>query len=106
MPFTFVPYCTGGVVLSSNVSATHTSLTFSWILVGGVTVTSYYVIYYSNTNRQCFIGGGNDLAGINATQKTLFDLEEDTQYSISLMVILSTGKLEVEDITATTRAAG
>ena len=98
-------YSTGGLVLSSNVMALPTSLTISWSLVGGVTATGDYTISYSNTNTQCF-NDSNDITGITATETTLIALQEGTQYSITVTVMLSNGGTGSDTTTVTTMATG
>ena len=71
----------------------------------GVTATSDYIISYSNTNTQCF-NDSNDITGITATKTTLTGLQEDTQYSITVTVLLSDGKAGADTITSTTIVAG
>ena len=94
------------MVLSSNVMASPTSLTISWSLVGGVTATSDYTISYSNTNNtQCFTDS-DDITGITATETTLTSLQEGTQYSITVTVMLNNGKTGSDTTTATTMATG
>ena len=91
--------------MSNNVVASPTSLTFSWILVGDLTAISAYNISYSNTNTRCFTDS-NDVTGITATQTTLNDLQEGTQYSITVTVILSEVGFGADTITAITTATG
>ena len=97
---------TAGVVVSSDFMASSTSLTILWTLVGGVTATSHYTISYSNTNTQCFNYSNDDIAGIAATEATLAGLQEGTQYSITVTVLLSNGKTGSDTTTATTMATG
>ena len=96
---------TGRVVLSSDVVASQTSLNISWSLVGGVTATSDYVISYFNINTQCF-NDSNDITGITAAKTILTGLQEGTQYSITVTVLLSDGKAGADTTTSTTIAAG
>ena len=93
------------MVLSSNVMASPTSLTISWSLVGDVTATGDYTISYSNTNTQCFTDS-DDITGITATETTLTGLQEGTQYSITVTVMLSDGKTGSDTTTGTTMATG
>ena len=93
------------MVLSSDVMASPTSLTISWTLVGGVTANGDYTISYSNTNTQCF-NDSNDITGITVTETTLTGLQEGTQYSITVTVMLSDGKTGADTTTATTISAG
>ena len=91
--------------MSSDVMASPTSLTISWSLVGGVTATSDYIISYFNTNTQCF-NDSNDITGITASKTTLTGLQEGTQYSITVTVLLSDGMTGADTTTATTIATG
>ena len=91
--------------MSSNVVASPTSLNISWIPVGGLTAISAYNISYFNTNTQCFTDS-NDIIGITVNQQTLTDLQEGTQYSITVTVMLSDGRNGADSITATTMDTG
>ena len=95
----------GGVVLSSDVMVSPTSLTISWTLVGGVTATGDYNISYFNTNTQCF-NDSKDITGITATETILTGLQNGTQYSITVTVLLSGGMTGADSTTATTIATG
>ena len=80
-----------------------TSLVVLWDISDGV---SSYSISYCNTNIQCF-SDSNIITGINdnETMYTLTDLQEATEYSITLTAILSDGEIE-SSFMATTIAAG
>ena len=88
-------------------STSTTSLTISWTLDDSVTATSY-TISYSNTNTQCFTVSYDDISGITAseTMYTLTELQEATEYSITMTAILSDGETGEDSLTATTMAAG
>ena len=66
-----------------------------------------YSISYSNTNTDCFTDS-DDMTGIAAseTMYELTDLEEGTEYSISVTALLSDGSTAEDSLTATTTAAG
>ena len=66
-----------------------------------------YTISYSNTNTDCFTDS-DDITGIAAseTMYNLTDLEEDTEYSITVTALLSDGGTAEDNITATTMATG
>ena len=85
------------------VSTFTTSLTISWTLADDVTVTQY-TISYSNTN--CLNDTiYDDITGISdsETMYILDDLEEGTEYSITVTAILSDdGVSAPETVTATT----
>ena len=67
---------------------------------------SSYTISYYNTNVQCF-SDSNIITGISSREAmyTLTDLQEATEYSITLTAILSDGETE-SSFMATTIAAG
>ena len=66
-----------------------------------------YTISYSNTNTDCFTDF-DDITGIAATETmyTLTDLQEGTEYSITVTATLSGGESAEDSLTATTMAAG
>ena len=68
------------------------------------TVTSYS-ISYSNTNTDCF-NDSNIITGIAASEYTLTDLQEGTEYSITLTTLLSDGETIESYATGTTMVAG
>ena len=84
-------------------STSTTSLTISWTLDDSVTATSY-TISYSNTNTQCFTTSNVITPG--EKMYTLTELQEATEYSITVTAILSDGETEEDSLTATTMAAG
>ena len=96
---------TGTLAVSLNATST-TSLAISWTLATDVTATSF-TISYSNTDTQCF-PDSNDIAGIAAseTMYTVTDLQEGTEYSITVTAMLSDGGSGGDSLTATTMAAG
>ena len=91
--------------LSVNVdSSSPTSLTISWTL-NDLTATTY-IISYSNTNTQCFTDSNEVITGITETIYTLTDLQEATEYSITVTAILNDGNTEIGSHTSTTMDAG
>ena len=64
------------------------SLTISWALANDVTVTEYNISY---SNIDCPNDIYDDITGISTseTMYTLIDLEEGTEYSITVTAILS-----------------
>ena len=81
-----------------------TSLLVMWKYLSSKTVANY-IISYSNTNTQCFTDS-DDITGITATETTLTGLQEGTQYSITVTVMLSDGGTGSDTTTATTMATG
>ena len=91
--------------LSVNVdSSSPTSLAISWTL-NDLTATSY-TISYSNINTQCFTDSNEVITGITESMYTLTDLQEATEYSITVTAILSDGNTEIGSLTSTTMDAG
>ena len=81
-----------------------TSITISWILYD-VTATEY-IISYSNTDIDCFNIFYDDIT-VNIMSVELTDLEEGTEYSITVTAILSDdGGTASDTITATTLPIG
>ena len=82
-----------------------TSLTISWTLADDVTATEY-IISYSNTDIDCFNISYDD-ATVSIMSVELTDLEEGTEYSITVTAILSEdGGTASDTITATTMSVG
>ena len=94
-------------MLSLSVSSTSgNTVPLSLILANGVTATQY-IISYSNTD--CPNDIYDDITGIsnNETMYTLIDLEEGTEYSITVTAILSDdGGTASDTVTATTMSVG
>ena len=89
------------------VSTSTTSLTISWTLADDVVATEY-TISYSNTDCPNDIIY-DDITGISdsETMYTLDDLEEGTEYSITVTAILSDdGGSAPTTVTATTMSVG
>ena len=107
-------YCESSfTVLSTDVlsvalvsTSTTTSLTVSWTLAEGVAAISF-TISYSNTNTQCF-SVSNDITGIagSETMYIVTDLQEGTEYSITVTAMLSDGGSGGDSLTASTMATG
>ena len=97
---------TSGVISVAVDSTNSTSLTISWTLAGSTVVTGYS-ISYSNTDIQCFTDS-HTISGIAAgeTSHTLTDLEEATEYTITVTALLTGGGTDEDSATATTLAAG
>jgi len=66
-----------------------------------------YSISYSNTDTQCFTDS-DTVSGVAAgeTSHTLTDLEEGTEYTITVTALLTGGGRDEDSATATTLAAG
>ena len=71
-----------------------------------MTATSFTISYF-NTNTQCFTDSSDitDIAG-SETMYTVTDLQEGTEYSITVTAMLSAGGSGEDSLTATTMAAG
>ena len=90
-----------------NIESTEaTSLIISWLLVGSAVQTGYS-ISYSNTDTQCFTDS-DTVSGIAAgeTSHTLTDLEEGTEYTITVTALLTGGEILEYSVTGTTRVVG
>ena len=88
-------------------SSTTTSLTISSALEEGVTATSYS-ISYSATDTDCIPGSNTmipDIAG-SETMYRLDDLEEGTEYSITVTATITGGGSQEDMAVGTTVAAG
>ena len=90
-----------------HASSTTRSVTISLDIVADVTATSYSISYSNTNNTQCFTSS-NTISGITAseTMYTLTELQEATEYSITVTAILSDGQTAEDNLTATTMAAG
>ena len=88
----------------SVISSTTTSLTISWALEEGVIATSYSISYSAT---DCFTGSNTTppIAG-SETMYRLDDLEEGTEYSITVTATLTGGGSEQDMVEGTTVAAG
>ena len=88
----------------SVISSTTTSLTISLSLVEGVIATSYS-ISYSATDTDCFTDTGSNTIAGSETVYRLDDLEEGTEYSITVTATLTGGGSEQDMAVGTTVAA-
>ena len=88
-------------------STSLTSLTVAWALPEELTVTSYTISYSNTNNTQCFTDS-NDITGIAASETTytLTELQENTEYSITLTALLSDGETKRDTLVAATMASG
>ena len=79
------------LLLTVSVSSSNaTSVTVAWTLTNGMNATSYN-ISYSNTNSTDCFNISNTVPGISGTSHTLTDLEEGTEYSITVSATLNEG---------------
>ena len=96
-----------GTLLSLSISSTSdNTVTLSLILADDVTATEY-IISYSNTD--CPNDIYDDITGISDSETiyTLTDLEEGTEYSITVTAILSDdGGTASDTVTATAISVG
>ena len=98
-----------GTLLSLSISSTSdntVTLSLSLILAEDVTVTEYTISY---SNIDCPNNIYDDITGISdsETMYTLTDLEEGTEYSITVTAILSDDEGTASDtVTATTMSVG
>ena len=94
-----------GTLLITVDALSNTSITISWTLAEDVTVTEY-IISYSNTD--CPNDIYDDITGISGseTMYTLDDLEEGTEYSITVTVSLNSGITQGYDVAASTMSVG
>ena len=103
----FIFYLSSGAFSSLSVSSTsHNTVTLSWTLAADVTVTEYTISY---SNIDCPNDIYDDITGISdsETMYTLTDLEEGTEYSITVTAILSDdGGSASDTVTATTMSVG
>ena len=91
------------LTVSVDLSSTN-SLTISWTQAVDVTATEYIISY---TNTDCPDDIYEDITGIVGTMYTLSDLEEGTEYSITVTAILSVvGETASHTVIATTMSIG
>ena len=95
----------GGVAVAVG-SIESTSLIITWSLADGILVTGYS-ISYSNIYTQCFIDS-DTVSGIAAgeTSRELTDLEEGTEYTITVTAILTDGRTNEDTVIDATLAEG
>ena len=89
----------------TTLSLSATSVTISWTLADGLTATNDYTISYSNTDTECFATSYDDIT-TSHTVYTLTGLEEGTDYSITVTVVLSDGVTGEDSLTAITMTTG
>ena len=86
-----------------NATATSTTIDLSWTQSGS-SVDSY-TVSYTYTIRRCGYPS-EEISDGNARSFTLTDLEEDSDYTITLTAISAAGQATSNQITATTSEAG
>ena len=94
--------------LSVTVNSTSpTTVNILWIMDYQVTATSYNISYFNTRNTQCFTHS-DDITGVAAseTMYTLTDLQEGTDYAITVTALLREGNIVKDSLTATTMDAG
>ena len=90
-----------------DATTTSTTIDLSWTQSGS-SVDSYRVSY-TYTIRMCGscpISGSEEISDGNARSFTLTDLEEGSNYTITLTAISAAGQATSNQITATTSEAG
>ena len=92
-----------GIVRAELGNIESTSVVIMWVLLSPTEIISTYTISYHNINNTLCFNDSDIVTGITAMQYTLRNLEEATEYSIT--VSLSDGE-EEEFIRAITIAAG
>ena len=98
-------YSTGHFSVS-HVSSSTTSMTLALTTKPGFMANSYSISFSTN-NTDCFVSpDGIDAIHASETMYTLTDLQEGTEYSITVTALLSGGETEEDSLTATTMASG
>ena len=90
-----------------DATATSTTIALSWTQSGS-SVDSY-TVSYTYTIRRCGSGpvsGSEEISDGNARSFILTDLEEDSDYTITLTAISAAGQLTSNQISTTTDKAG
>ena len=90
-----------------EVTTTSTTITLSWTQSATV---DRYTVSYTYTIRRCGSGpvsGSEEISNGNARRFTLTDLEEDSDYTITLTAISAAGQLQItsNQISTTTDTA-
>ena len=84
-----------------------TTIALSWTQTGSS--VDGYTVSYNYTIRTCGSGpvsGSEEISDGNARSFTLTDLEEDSDYTITLTAISAAGQLTSNQISTTTATAG
>ena len=90
-----------------DATATSTTIALSWTQSGSS--VDNYTLSYNYTIRRCGSGpvsGSVEISDGNARRFTLTELEEDSDYTITLIAISTSGQRTSNQITTTTDTAG
>ena len=93
-------------VLMDTTTSGPTTIAISWTQSVNV---DRYTVSYTYTIRRCGSGpvsGSEEISDGNARSFTLTDLEEDSNYTITLTAISAAGQLTSNQIITTTTTAG
>ena len=102
-PFFYVELLHATVIRTMTSS---TSLVVMWELLSPTETPPTYTISYSNTNNtDCFTDSGV-ITDITAMQYTLSNLQEATEYNVTVSTTLTNGREERDSLTTTALAAG
>ena len=80
---------TEGLTVSATTLST-TSISVSWELQNTLTATGYTISYTNTNNTQCFTDSRSSISA-SGTSHTVDNLEEGTQYSITVTATLTGG---------------
>ena len=104
----YVPHVSLAVApVLMDATATSTTIALSWTQSGS-SVDSY-TVSYNYTIRKCGSGPvsrSKRISDVNARSFTLTDIEEDSDYTITLTAISAAGQLTSNQITTTTNISG
>ena len=102
-PFFYVELLHATVIHTMTQS---TSLVVMWELLSPTETTPTYTISYSNINNTDCFTDSDVITDITAMQYTLSNLQEATEYNVTVSTTLTNGREERDSLTATTLAAG
>ena len=95
------------ILILTSAIATSTTIALSWTQSGRS--VDNYTLSYTYTIRRCGSGpssGSEEISDGNAMSFILTDLEEDSDYTITLTAISAAGQLTSNQISTTTDTAG
>lgn len=81
-----------------------TSLVVTWELLSPTETIPTYTISYSNTNNTDCFTDSDVITDITAMQYTLSNLQEATEYNVTVSTTLTNGRVERDSLTTTTLA--